>query len=168
MKNKENKETNTKYRDIHIVEEKYNFSQKERKVQSILKILLVLILVAGLLGLFGGGLLSQRVASGSDFSVKYHQFIREESPTKLYVYLDNPSDTTLISFNSSYLEEVQIVQTMPAPLSSKTTDGRIFYSFNTAATGLIVFYLLADNAGFMELSLTVDNETKRLDQFAYF
>ncbi len=168
MGNKANKKTDAKYKDIHSVEETYNFSKKEWRVQRYGKIFLAVFILIGLLGLFGGGLLSKRVIIEKDYKIKYQLIVREESPHKLYVYLQNPSDTTTISFNTSYLEDVQLSQTMPPPASAKTTDERIFYSFNTASTGVIIFYLLPDNAGFKDLYLQIGNERQHLEQFIYF
>ncbi len=158
----------SKYKDIHIVEDKYLFSKKEWKFQKYGRILLVLLLIGGLLGLFGGGVLSKKTVHGNDFKIEYYSLAREETSAKLYIYLQNPSDITSISFNSSYLEDVRVLQTVPAPENSKTADNRIFYLFNTASSGVIIFYLSAGNAGFKELSLGIDNEIKRLKQFIYF
>lgn len=168
MANQEEKDSGKEERNIHLVEKRYSFVQKEWKVQRIFEVLMILFLAAGFLGLFGEGVLSEKTISGDGFEVKYQQYLRVKTPTELLVYLNNPPDTTVISFNSTYLEEVKIEQIVPQPIAAKTQNWRLFYTFNTASGGQIMFYLMPESPGKKELDLQIHQEVSRIEQFVYF
>lgn len=154
--------------DITLVEKKTDFNRKERKVQRYAAALMLLFLLAGLLGFFGGGVVSKTKISLNGFEVKYQQYLRENTPSRLVIYLSGDTDSTTVSFNKKYIEGVKIGQIMPQPVSSKTSDGRIFYTFNTARQGMLVFYLTPDKPGSVELELGVQGEVKSLEQYVHY
>ncbi|HET6527945.1 MAG TPA: hypothetical protein VFG39_04265 [Balneolaceae bacterium] len=162
------KGSNKKEKDIQLVEERYGFVKKEWKVQRAFQVLMLLFLAAGLMGLFGKGVLSKKTISHEGLDIEYQQYVRVKTPTKLSIYLKNPLDTTVISFNSDYLRDVRIDQMMPQPIASGTENNRSFFTFNTTSAGLITFYIFPEHMGPLNLNLQIHKETKHLEQFVYF
>ncbi|HEX6983625.1 MAG TPA: hypothetical protein VF181_12770 [Balneolaceae bacterium] len=154
--------------NIHLIEDELDFVHKERKVQRYAAVVMFLFLAAGLLGFFGGGVVSKTRISLNGFEVEYQQYLRESTSSEFFVYLEKAADTTVISFNKKYLEKIKINEIVPQPVSTKTNDNRIFYTFNTGGEGVIIFYLMPLNGGSRELVLGIGGEIKQIKQFVYY
>src|SRR5690625_7437474 len=58
---------------VLFLERLYTFSHREKPYQRILIVLMTLFLLSGFAGLFGGGILSNKIATGSEFDVEYQR-----------------------------------------------------------------------------------------------
>lgn len=166
--NDEPKKTSNKKVDISFLEKRYSFAQKEQRVNTFFVVFMIFFLILGFLGLFGSGPISEKTFSGDIYKIEYNQFLRQDTPTELYISLKNPPDTTVISFTNSYIKDVQIKQVTPVPKSVELVNNRLIYRFDTSGTGIIAFSLQPERPGSKELEIGVQGDVTRVKQFVYF
>lgn len=153
--------------DILRIEKRYDFERKELSIHKYFEWLMVLFLLAGLLGLFGDGILSKKKAVSDTFEIDYHHLLRAGTSTELYVQLSGNGNPTEVSFNHDYLDKVKITDASPQPLSVRTEDDRLIYTFDTAGSSRIVFYLWAYRPGTADLELGLKGEVQYLSQYIF-
>lgn len=154
--------------NISYVDQRYKFARKEQWVNKFFIVVALSFLTLGVLGLFGSGPVSDQTISNSFYEIEYHQFLREDTPTDLYISLKNPPDTTVVSFTNSYIKEIHIKQITPTPESVEIKNNRLYYSFVTSSAGTIAFNLQPERSGSKELEIGVQDDITRIKQFVYF
>lgn len=154
-------------KDIELVEERHSFEKRELRIHKIFGVCMVLFLTAGLLGLFGDGMVSSQKIEASEYEITYDRFVRNESPTELFVHLENAEKTTTISFNEAYTEKVEIKNIVPSPASVQIKNGLLVLNFNTSREGVIIFYLWPIESGSAELELSVQDDINYLSQYVF-
>lgn len=162
------KETTNKRVDISYVEQRYSFARKEQWVSKFFIAFILSFLIVGLLGLFGNGPISNQTISGGMYNIEYPQFLRMDTPSELYINLQNPPDTTVISFANSYIKDVQIKQITPTPESVEIADNHLQFSFVTSSEGTIAFSLQPERSGSKELEIGIQGDVTSIKQFVYF
>ncbi|MEX2573954.1 MAG: hypothetical protein WD317_06635 [Balneolaceae bacterium] len=168
MDEQANKPSGDQQTDIFLLEEKYPFARREKRVQKVFIAVMLLFLIAGFLGLFSNGILSNRISAGSGYDIEYQKFVRIQTPDRLFIHLKNSDSSTDISVNREYLKNVRIEQVIPRPESVRSKNNQMVYTLNTAQTGLIIIYIKPLRAGIQELELGVDDEVKTIKQVTYF
>lgn len=152
---------------MELVEQRYSFEKKELRIHKIFGVLMLLFLTAGMLGLFGDGILSSSKVETSEYEITYDRFVRNESPSELYIHLKNAKETTTISFSKEYSERVEIKNTVPSPETVEIKDGLLVFTFNTSRQGVIAFYLWPVESGSTELELSVQDDINYLSQYVF-
>jgi|GEM_PF-2341985 len=155
---------------VLFLERLYTFSHREKPYQRILIVLMTLFLLSGFAGLFGGGILSNKIATGSEFDVEYQRFMRVEFPSEIVLTLKQVDEEANIYLNSDYLSKVEIVHVTPYPKEVRITDNHIIYTVLTRGSGTVVFYLSPRRAGYQPLEIGVNGSlsTSTLNQYIYF
>lgn len=139
-------------------------------------LVLTLVLLAGLLGLFGDGPLSRAGAGAPDgpLRVEYDRFGRLLGETELRVQLGAGTardGTVRLWLERDYLDRMRPRRIAPEPEGVEAGPDRLIYTFRVADAGApaqIIFTLepAALGAGGAHLGL-VDGPTVRLDQLIY-
>ena len=132
-----------------------DFERREWVVQRIGWVVMALILVAALLGLFGGpGPLSSAVLEGGGLApikVEYERLARVDHQTTLTVrFVADAGDQAAIWMDSRYHESMLIEHIDPLPDRVVTHEDRIEYLFDVAEGGapmVLVFHLKCQRAG---------------------
>lgn len=147
----------------------YHFEKRELSIQRIFLAILLLLLIAGLAGLFGEGALSLQKISREKAEISYHRFLRSEAKTDIQIELANTGDSNVtISFNNDYIRRVRIDDVVPEPSSVKSEEGRLTFEFEASAEGVIIFYLLPLDVGVRTLDLDIGQERHHITQYVYF
>lgn len=155
--------------DISKTNEQYSFELKEYKVQKVFWVLITFFLVAGLLGVFGEGILSRVIIEEEDFQIEYERFMRDETPADFSVYITKSSGNSVtIAVGKDYIKKVKIQGVVPQPASVETRDERLIYTFNAAGNGLITFNIQPQYVGAVNLEIAVQGHTKHLNQYIFF
>lgn len=154
--------------NIQYVDQRYTFARKEEWLKKFFLLFMISFLTLGILGLFGSGPISEQTLSGGSYIIEYNQFLRKDTPSELYISLENPPDTTVISFAVSYLKDVQIKRVTPDPESVEIKDNRLHYSFATNGSGTIFFGIQPDRSGSKELEIGVLGDVRKIKQYVYF
>lgn len=111
------------------VETAPSFDRAWYRVQNAVKVLLTVIILAGLAGLFGGGFLSSTVVKVGPFEVTYERFARKTVPFRISVRAFNGSVSgpLRLTLDTPLPDKAAIIRTTPtASASRETKDGTEF------------------------------------------
>jgi len=129
------------------ISEDMAFQRRTWLVERIVWILLGLILIAALLGFFGGGgpvASAETTTEDGNLSMQYDRFLRLESPTQLRV-VARPLGTTLrLWVGRDYVEAIEITNIVPEPDRVEAAEDRYTFEFPLIApesTATVFFYI---------------------------
>jgi hypothetical protein len=128
------------------------------KAQTFGFLLIYSFIAAAALGLFGDGLLSNRTVSFSKATLKYDYFQRFENRMKLTIITATETPGSQIAFSTSYLSKFKIDAIVPEPAESTFKQHKLVYTFKGNGTHHIVFYLVPQQQGRVEGTITINNE----------
>lgn len=174
------------------IQQNIRFQEREWRLQRLGWIVFVAIVIAAVLGLFGGGgvFAQKRIDTGTGFALEFSRFERSGAFTKLRIDAQ-PNGATQNEFSiwidRQYLHDFDIENITPTPVRSELTGETLSFVFSTRArngedilsgtnmsseanTYRITFTLNADRFGIVEGKIgLVDNAntTIRFRQLFY-
>jgi hypothetical protein len=133
------------------------FQRREWAVQRAGWGVLWVILLAGVLGLFGRGPLSRaRATDERGWQVEYDRFGRDLTPGTLVITIPagaEPRDTAMLWLDRGFVDAVKIRLVTPEPVAVSATSNRLEYRFLTHAEAgalHITFELEPQRVGWIE------------------
>jgi hypothetical protein len=159
-----------------LVGERPSFQRREWRVDRVGWVVMALVLVAGLLGVWGGGSLGNVTATGSDgrVSVDYDRFVRNLGQSSLIVtFPPGSAEQGVISMriDQQYLAANEVESTTPQPDSVTAREGRFIFEFSAADdTSLTARFDFRPNSGAGVRTATIESDSGapvRLWQFVY-
>ncbi len=148
-----------------------DFQRRSWRVQRVAWLAMILIVIAALLGLFGGeGVLNQAVLGdpGAALRVEYHHFDRVLDQTHLRLEV---SGTARLWITNSFLEHLLIEAIVPEPKQMIAGDERTTLVFELAEAepfGAVVIYYKPQRVGLVSGQIGVDGGvTYAFQQFIY-
>lgn len=148
------------------------FQKRSWAVQRAGWVVMTLLIIAGLLGVFGRGIAADATAGeeNSGLRVEYERFARAQSPTTLVMRLGAGANS--VRLNREYLEAVQIESVSPPPETVEAAPGDDIYVFSRAADGAgepftVTFYLQPKGAAVISGRASANNVTREFRQFVY-
>ncbi|MER7113349.1 hypothetical protein ABT332_02530 [Saccharomonospora azurea] len=159
-----------------VIDERPAFQRREWRVNRVAWVGLVLILLAGLAGLWGGGALGQARVTGADgrLQVDYDRFVRNLGESTLQVRFPPGSaheGSIRLSLSQDYLADNEVMATTPDPMSVTAEGDRLVYEFGVRGDGpLTVTFDLRPNSGLGVLEATVGGTSAkpvRIRQLVY-
>lgn len=164
--------TKNKNKKVLEVDDDQRFQQRAWKVQRASWVVIALIVIAGLLGLFGKGPLSYAKAHDEKQSIQidYERFGRFETATELKFSLKEISQKQ-VRLHKNYIEAIQIENIMPTPIVMASGNWFV-YSFNTSHSSEplnVTFYIKPKKIGLLKGVLADENTSPLLsfNQFIY-
>ena len=149
--------------DEHIKSHKVGYS-----VQRVGLIFIIALALAAALGLFGDGVLSKVIHSGSNARLEYDRFYRFEGRMELKVELMNTdANESVISFPNEYLKNFKIESITPEPNSNRIEENRVHYAFPGYGDMQITFYLVPQEIGSVSGSIQANKETFPVHHFIF-
>lgn len=123
------------------------------------------LVIAAIVGLLGGGLISNvtRKSSGSDVEVTYPRFTRHFSPTDIEVRVQRSTEqSNLVSLelSQSLIENLQIDAISPEPESVMAVEGSVQYTFEISEESnyaRVIFHVLAQDIGVTSGEIRLEN-----------
>lgn len=156
------------------VEQDLEFQKKEWKAEQFGWILMALLLLAALLGLFGGGPLSQASADSETLSIDYHRFTRYQSPTQLRITAGPGAvseGTVRLEIDQDYINSFNVQNVLPEPESVEVMSDTYIYTFtvNDPDQSMeIIFDLESDKIGTIAGSLGLEGgQDVRISHLVY-
>jgi hypothetical protein len=154
------------------LEENTSFDQSFSKLRSIGHWILMLIIVAGLAGVFGFGVWTKKtvpLSKGIYLEYEYFLHINRETPFKIYLKGLSPSPTVDIAIQASYFKSVSIKNILPRPVFIDLGSDSVIFRFRTTAnpSGFISFNTFPIKPGAAELGLSVNGRQQLVKQFIY-
>ncbi len=118
------------------IDQDLTFQRREWLVQRVLWVVCALVIVLGVIGLFGGGPISSvKHASGDDtVAVEYHRFVRHDGRASLTFRVDAShasGQEVEVWIDQRFLDRVQIENVSPQPASVRSDDDRMTWVFET-------------------------------------
>ena len=127
------------------IDEELLWHEKGWDIQRVGQIMVVLVILAGALGIFGEGLFSKTNTRNGTVNVEYERFFRYQTEMKILV--KSKEHISTISFPQTYLKKFKLIRFMPEPESNSTTAREIVYSFLPEENHIVSIYLETENYG---------------------
>lgn len=113
------------------------FDRRQGTIQRAGWWVILLLLMVGLLGVFGSGYLSHASATAGLLTVEYDRFARQRAPTELTARIDpaalpSNSDQIAIWIDRDFLDAIDLDAIEPDPEASEIGVNRIVYRFAEA------------------------------------
>jgi hypothetical protein len=138
------------------------------KVQTGGIIFIFLIVLSAALGLYGDGILSKRTISSLGNIIAYDYFTRLENRMPLKVMVaPTPPDRAVISFSNHYLEKFRIEAIVPEPSDVNVSEANIHYTFKSKGDFTVVFYLVPQDFGSVEGTLSINDHSLKINHFIF-
>jgi hypothetical protein len=119
---------------------------KSWTLQRIGWIIMILIVLAAALGLFGQGILSKTkiFSSSKSLQLEYERFMRFGGRSEMLFNLNtqSPADTIILTLNNTYLDYIQVESVQPEILFNKV-DGKVtnYYFLKSELSNQIKFII---------------------------
>lgn len=156
-------------KSIEVVERDFSFLKKEWPALRVAWVLLALFVLAGLLGLFGGGYISDRNIETPVGRIEYERFLRHSTASRVMIESDRPLNDSSVYINRSYLKQVRIDQISPRPVSAELIGNKVRFKFASASSGPIILHIIPyQGSGSQTLEVGWGGENVVLHQFIYF
>ncbi len=151
------------------------FERRDWRAQRIGWTLLGIIAVLAVAGLFGGGPLSQQVATANGMEVRYERFVRRNAPSSIEVRiapgLVPGGQRVRISIDQAYATALDIGSPRPEPVETAAVGNQVVYTFEADASGApvtLVFPIQPDGFGRQRGRIgLVPNPAVTIEQFTY-
>lgn len=142
------------------IDEDLDFQKKMWRIQRLGWVVIALLLLAAVLGLFGGGLLSSAQAhdSGELLQVHYDRFVRMQSPQTLQVSMDGGAvqdQQASVWISQDFLDRVRIERIQPQPERVTAQDGGQIYQFSARGPLQVTYDLQAKGPGLYQVELGI-------------
>lgn len=111
------------------------FQRREWRVQRVGWSVILLIVIAGLIGLLGLGPLGWADATVGPLSVTYQRFVRRSAPAEFEVRVAPEAivdDAFALRLGGSFIDHVDMEQPFPAPDAMDAAADHVVYRFTTA------------------------------------
>ena len=141
------------------IRENMAFQRRTWIIQRAGWLALAAIAIAALLGLFGGGVLSKRVATGPGMSIAYERFERYSRVASFVIrFTDGQRTERRLHLNNAFQHGFEIASIQPAPTRSETSADGLVLTFAGASTpGQVVIWANPHVYGGVELSARADD-----------
>jgi len=114
------------------IDEDIPFQRKVWKFQRIVWGAMLLVVVAGFFGAFGGGgPLNQTTVRTRTIIVDYERFPAKAAASQVRI-VAKPSPSPSLWLSNSYLEQMHLEKILPEPRSAENVDGGILFHFERA------------------------------------
>lgn len=124
------------------------YERRAYRVRQAASIGFGLLLVGGLLGLFGrSGVLSETTASDGALTVGYERFLRAKTPTELEVRLGAGPESADVAISQGLLEDFRVEGYSVEPESTTALPDRVVYTFAQRPPSRVSFSLEPERAG---------------------
>ena len=167
---------NQRRQDNIEINQDLDFQSRYWMIERISWIIIVMVLLAASLGLFGSGPFSSAMMGDKEgpMWLEYDRFERLKTPTVLSVHL-GPGVTSngraRIWLSRYYLERVRIEQVIPQPKNMEVASDRFIYVFKIAErdkSTLVIFHLKPEKPGVLSARLgLVDGPSLSFGQLIY-
>lgn len=149
------------------LDEKIDMHIKGWQVQRVGWVLVLAIMLAAALGVFGHGILSKKVVQLENAQATYERFFRYEAEMEIRFSVADGAAPTQVYFSQDYLKNMRIEQIVPEPKESFTRSGSVFFVFGEDTPREVSFYLMAEKVGTIQGEVGINNANFHLSQFIY-
>ena len=139
------------------MEENLPLHEKGWVIQRIGWAFILMVMVAGAIGVFGSGFISKETPQAGSFSVKYDRYYRYEAEMKIEIR-SNGTHISHISLPQDYLSNFRLIRFVPEPISNHTENRDVVYNFSPSANQTVTLYVVAENFGTIKGVMKINNQ----------
>lgn len=139
------------------IDEQLALQEKGWIIQRIGWLIIIAIMIAGGLGLFGSGWLSKKTSSSGNIKAEFERFYRYE--TEMKVLVESGEHISSISFPQQYLKDFRIIHFVPDPANNNTTGNEVKYNFLPHENKIVTVYLVPKHYGSLSGAMKVNERT---------
>lgn len=148
------------------IDEQLDLQEKGWVIQRFGWIMIIAVMIAGALGLFGNGLISNKTSSSGNIKAEFERFFRYE--TEMRVLVESSDHISSISFPQQYLKDFRIIHFVPEPVNNNTVGHEVRYNFLAGQNKIVSVYLIPQGFGSVKGSMNVNETTVlNLDHFIF-
>jgi hypothetical protein len=137
------------------IEESLSLHEKGWIVQRVGWAMIIAVMVAGILGVFGEGPISKKEPVSGNIKATYERFFRFEAEMKIVI--ESTADhISQVSFPQQYLKNFKILRFVPEPDNNVTSAGEVIYNFSPAQNHIVSVYLTPTSKGQIEGDMKVN------------
>lgn len=125
---------------------------------------LAMVVLAGLLGVFGDGPLARAERRSGSLSVQYDRFQRAERMTVVRIDF---ADGGEVALDPALLEHWRVESVVPEPRSVTVDDGTIVYRFRASTSGHAAFRLTPEKMGGRSVRVESGGDAVTVAVFVY-
>lgn len=144
------------------LEESLHVHAAERVAQRVAGLLIVVIVAAALLGLFGDGRLAKATVEGESTTLRYDWILRSSKETVLEFDIA-PGDAH-VSIPIAYFNDFKLDRVVPEPVDTQIAHGDARFIFTTTSTATLRFHFIPSRAGASKTRLQVNGDTFSIRQ----
>ena len=150
------------------IDENPRLHEKGWRLQPYVWSVIFLFIFAGLFGLFGTGILSNKELNEQDSGVKYENAMREGAISALEVQDYSGTVKTVIAIPVDYLSNFRMESVVPEPSETVFTGNTVNYFFEGSAKNKqIIFYLEPTRTGKVKADILVNSWSFHIENFIY-
>lgn len=117
------------------IDEDFAFQKASWRVQWAGEIVIILFVLAGLVGVFGGGGVAKKTEKFAGTELEYPRFIRANAPVEIKMTLSRPvagNEPVFVAFDAAFFERFKVEEFSPRPRSETLGKGVVVYEFARA------------------------------------
>ena len=161
-----------KARELAEFQAEERIHRREWLVQRIAWGLLILIIVAGLAGLFGNGPLSKQTMATASGTIEIDRFARRSASEEWRIrpiQAAQEGSQLALRISSAFLECYEITAIVPEPASTTLDGSDVVFMFDaSAARGTVAFHVEPERIGLADGSFVLnDSKPMLIRQFVY-
>jgi hypothetical protein len=114
------------------LDEHIGFQRRSWRAQRIGQVIIVLFVLGGFFGLFGGGRLAKTTEHAGAAQIEYPRFLRAHSPVEIHLSLKQTRDAISplsVTIDSTFFEVFGIEQISPQPVNQLLGEDALVYQF---------------------------------------
>jgi protein-L-isoaspartate(D-aspartate) O-methyltransferase len=146
------------------------FDRMQWRVERVAWVLMGLVILLALLGfLGGGGPLTRATETAGDSEVRYNRMIRFQGPTHLEVSVPASGEVARVTFDAEFLDDMEVERVQPEPDSVEAGSGVTTYVFRLgegADSADVSFTLRPQRIGVHSANIDAGSQTLSIWQFA--
>lgn len=136
-------------------------------IQRIGWVIILLLLVAAALGIFGTGMLSQTQVDQTGHTIIFEKFARYEAPMQLTVHAKSKNNNIEIRLPEIYFESIELDKIVPEPHETDLAQGNVVFTFQSKDRSAIKFYLTPEKTGQVKVHIQVNESDFIITHFIY-
>jgi hypothetical protein len=146
-----------------------SFERRMRVVHRLSALLAVLLLAAGLAGVFGEGPLAHASAqsAGGRLQVDYDRFVRTAASTSLQLTLSGAHGQTSFALSNAFLQNAGSPQISPQPSNATVLPDRTVYSLPVRSSGQVQVSFSPETIGVHRVTVWAGRDLVTFRQFTY-
>jgi hypothetical protein len=149
------------------IEEDINLHVTGWIFQRIGWLLMLAFLVCAALGLFGDGLLSEKVLTAEGSTMTYERFSRVDSETEIEILSQSVDGSITAVISDSFFKSFDLEKMIPEPDEQKLRNGSQVYVFTADGQGEITLMVKPKKSGNMNHTIRINNSDFEVISFIY-